>query len=998
MSFTKYSTLGAALTYAREHENLSRSLSDGIYSGCQAYPDSASVNFRVSVQGGYFSKSGILWYDDEDHTEILDLGSVVDADGDHHIIWYNIASGTPVISKKTGTFGTPATLTAVELATGVKIADIWLTNGATDIQDAVIQNQDVVLSNAELSKRAALRHVLTMDGYRLTVSGSTWTVEFKNMQVHTLNPSKQLGTSYVTQLPVNRTDVNATIDAAGTFGAQNRKVTITGMSDDAWALFFIRVDDIEDDYSSADIQYITYDEEISFRVNDAMRALLSGESVDPLTELYPNRPELHNIIPLFTVNGFASFIPGIGSIAEDATFENGAVNTYVNSLSSTVYGTGPITRSAGGDVDIDDVITNIDVLEVATLDHAYDGFEDGSADGAGRIITSDAGPVQINKEGIDPSGADDIFYSSLRIALDSDGSGNGDDHEAGIDIVSPEHSTDRRGLLHRHHARVSGASCVDTSVTWSSGGSGTLVATTLGSITALKMINAVGDENDVEAIAAAEELANTYYVEFNGGSSDPHQKRVWRLEFAGVIGGSGVFSMSDVDTGSSNISASFPTLPFSENVTIWEVVAATSEFTNIKRLKALSIHPLLASYPIGLQNPVISTNMSTARDFLVRSSSGNSWSSYIEATDTPPGTYTDFATGVVAGSLQSSGYYLFSLVNQGGGAVLKLSCFEEAGDAPLVIDSSASAANSTTGVVAGWGPAHVWIAYRQQSDDHVIVDCFDPRTGTSYFTGEDLGDREVRSIVAINEKCYVGLGADGSSSELIELDDTGATGTSYNAPYTVWGLDAAGGRLYASINDDGNITPGSKQYFVQFGFDLALTDPRLITDADLVKNGTLEGFTEWNGHKLAANEEFFCFTTFDGDYLYVTSYSHPIPTNNDAVSNVGVHLSTYKVPNSGDMDHVDLFFDIQGRLYLMYQPSSGDGVLLCFPDPSVLRTGWYRQFDGSTFDLRSACTDGVYLYLSASSTSKIYQVSLGDSSGFYKRTKSDKYKIPMRKA
>ncbi len=456
MAFFIRSATKAPLTFDREQEQFRRGIPTGIYTGMQIHHGTAAT-YRVSLFAGVYAINGIVIFDDADQTDIFDLGAP-GAD-EHHLIYVTYdpdVDTQPQYQIKEGTFASPATLTPTEASNGFVIADVWLPSTAADITDAVINNRDTIELQQSLVEFLGVQKALSFKRTQIEDAGAgIYRLHFDNMRLLTLSQKKGVDAT-PTQFPF----VTHTLDTATTStiyggGGDDYEVEYdtSGSPSDTYVFFYVVEPQDYTSNATLTVNAIGHSE-TDTQASLANLAELLGDDDGSFTnqDYHPYRPDLKNtfiIAVLDVTNGWVHYANGIAMpIGEE--FADGNYLHYVQTLSSTVYGTGPISPTSG-DVDVDSVFDNISVLHAGTLDDVYDSFETGSAAGAGRSATIDAGAIDLSKVvDITPLAASgDQFWSTLRIGLDTTSTGDADAEERAIDVYTDEADSKRLALSQR---------------------------------------------------------------------------------------------------------------------------------------------------------------------------------------------------------------------------------------------------------------------------------------------------------------------------------------------------------------------------------------------------------------------------------------------------------------------------------------------------------------------------------------------------------------------
>lgn len=990
MAFQNFSAERAALTFARENENFDRMFSTGVYSGMQVYPDSLTVTNEISIMGGYCVINGVLWYDDQDNVEIIDLGAVVDPTGDHHIIWLDVSSGSPVYSVKTGTYGAPAQLTGVEKANGLKLADVWIPNGAANIQSAVISNVDRVRSNQELYELISQKPAVEFEKAKVVQAGSVFTLHFAAALIH-INDKKE-AQGWVERFPVSWSRLQ-TATTSTEFGAGYYELGYDTNGNDRYVVFYTRDEtDFADPstFETLTVEVMGFEEEVSFESGDTELALMTGSAQDPVDEAYPNRRDTSNIriLAIVNVSSGSVYLQDAGVMPVGVTLDAGAIDQYVSSLSSTIYGTGPITRSGTGDVDIDNVIDNAAKLHNGTLDTVYDGLENGSSPGDGRIITVDAGPLEINREGISLATPDDQLYTSIKVNMNYDSSGGAGD-EVAFQALASEDRTGRKGFMMREHLYIAGKTCVAQSSNFYDGGSGRVACSQFGTITASDWITNFGPDHSIEAITVAENFAGQVYISFDGVGAATHRSKIYRLNFDGFIGGSGAWWVEDLD-GTTNVQAEFPAVPFSEDVTLWIPASEMSHESRFHVVRPQEISPFVDGLPVTANDLRMRTQYDRVKDFLSRAGQGDV--AVVSSNDEPLGSSATFKAAVSYDKIFTDGFYMYGLINSGVGTNLTIQCIDmDSGTVLQTMASSNTVSDANQGLITAWRGRYLWVAYDE------YIDIFEPGSGTKLAGPLDYsggGGEKIYDIVSVNGICYAGgqVAAAGPYN-LATLNSTSITGTATlgSTSEDIWHLDVINKRLFA-IADDGLASPSKQSlYYGNFGY---LTTSSFFDLSNLPR--TVDGMVGGDGD-IAVSERYVAIATTTNSALdsYIDFFEI---TKTPAIGAVGtanapIHRWQYRLPVDQGVEGLTLHFGHNGVLYVAFYSSFYARNILLAIDPITQSTLWYDDSALASKRFVDLTTDNMYMYASDLNTNEIAQFSMGVRTGLWRRLRSDDHKL-----
>jgi len=461
MAFFIRSASGAPLTFDREQEQFLRAIPTGIFTGMQVYQGTPAT-YQISLFGGVFCINGIVIYDDQDYTNLFDLGAP-GAD-EHHLIYVTYNPDTdvePVYSVKVGTYAAPATLDPTEAANGFVIADVWMPSAAANITDAVINNRDEV---ADLNSVREFVERKSMVSFRRSVveniGAGVYRLSFDDLQMLTVTPQKGVETS-PTQFPFVTTNViSSTPDTFYGGAGYQINYDVSGTTDDDYILFYVRV---SDDVTAETTEFINAIGFSSADTNATLESLaeLLGDDDGAFagTGTYPYRPDLKNAFIVAVVNvdhGWVHYANGVSSPV-DVNFDSGTSAQYVTTVSAGFWGTGA-TAPTGGNIDLDDILPNASILYNATLDDVYDSFLVGAPAGSGRQATVDAGAFELDSVvDITPSATSgDQWNAAMRVALDSTATTDAPTEERAFDIYSEEQDSTRLAMSLRRPLYYSG--------------------------------------------------------------------------------------------------------------------------------------------------------------------------------------------------------------------------------------------------------------------------------------------------------------------------------------------------------------------------------------------------------------------------------------------------------------------------------------------------------------------------------------------------------------
>jgi hypothetical protein len=607
MAFTIRLASASPLLFTREQAVSRESLPNGIISGMQAHRGSGGA-FNVDLLGGTFIINGIVITDDADYNDLFSLP--VPGGDEHTLLYVKYDPATdeetgPQYLTATGTYSVPAVIPGPDAPHSIPISDIWVPSGASGVIDAIINNREIIESNQSLTEWVSTQRWMRFSHFRVTVSGMSYVFHFDNMQLHGFAPKKPLDTGPL-RFPTVSIDIESDTVSTVYFTSGWE---IPHSSIGKGNLVYLYVVD-PNDFTSRDpgalkVKLITQSSSVTPLETDASLAEIMGNDQDspnsfneiglPGVDKYPYRPDLKNAVILAvldTNHNTVTLRDGTIFKAGDLGVENGANLLYTQTLSSTAYGTGPSAPVAGVQ-DLDNVLDNAAVLHAATLDNVYDGFETGSADGAGRTALIDAGAMTLNNSGIDDDDPKDPWMAALRIQLDSLGTGDGDNHERALDLYTktnnspfnPAPKGERIGMSYRHPYLQEqwGFLFVDTPCNLLDSGTRIEIdftdwSTTTGGSTDAVFEWLLGHDNQAHA--------DSRFVTFSAGTGvDDALNKVYRLR---VDEGAEVFWLESMD-GLTNVDAARPgdfTLPITgATCTVWHMSARIEKNSLLEELE-----------------------------------------------------------------------------------------------------------------------------------------------------------------------------------------------------------------------------------------------------------------------------------------------------------------------------------------------------------------------------------------------------------------------------
>lgn len=379
MSFDIFSKKFSPLDFDRENKNFSSFSNSRVVSGMAVIE--GTTNRDLTIEGGEFFINGTLIQENSERQDIfqLDVDGGGDLDDGHYILWveydgltdpeYNIRKSAG-IDWDMNTSDLPE-LTSAEKEVSIILADIIVRNN-----EAIIFNrgqEEAELQDLSLSTDALRINVNNVSGDLFDIEIHSWAAFLIGVQdldkkdlteaAETPRSLKSLLMEFDTQDGIEIPGVTA-----------NANVTNLSIDFDGGPRFG-GIYAIKTGPSSAELKIIP---------------------VSPLTDKDEDEKGIFigylTITPSFTL----FYIKGIGRFESEQTIVSHFMPQYGRAIESDTYNTS--TNSQDGFFNLDEVISNITKLVNGTLDTVYDGLEDGSNPGDGRIINADAGALQIDSD------------------------------------------------------------------------------------------------------------------------------------------------------------------------------------------------------------------------------------------------------------------------------------------------------------------------------------------------------------------------------------------------------------------------------------------------------------------------------------------------------------------------------------------------------------------------------------------------------------------------
>lgn len=405
-------------------------------------PKGGTSGLQVSLHGGWYAVNGILIYEDTDHTNIFDLsGSNGNGGGRHYkffVYFYNgddpdplleymknnnidpesegYISGEPYYTYTQGDFDSPIEDYYIpgEPAinrNAVPLGEAWVPNNANNISDSGVHitSRDVIPSLEDVWGVTQGKQQLTVKALRFEIDQGDFKLYWRDMDL--MGFSGQY--NHLENGPLKKIEITG--DNASLSGAYNySQELVKPLKGENGAFVYVRSNrqttnerNNFHENITADLLYfpISYDNSTA-DVLDRWWNNLAGKSEGYIgNDVFPYRPQLDTIYPVGFLrkiddgSGLEEWVLHLsnGEVLQESTdFAMGRNNQYLSTLTSTTVGTSQEVDAENGEIDIDDVITNMNTIYSAGLDDAYDNFEPGTQKGAGRVIDADGGPVEID--------------------------------------------------------------------------------------------------------------------------------------------------------------------------------------------------------------------------------------------------------------------------------------------------------------------------------------------------------------------------------------------------------------------------------------------------------------------------------------------------------------------------------------------------------------------------------------------------------------------------
>lgn len=928
MTFTKYTGNEAPLTSFREQTNFSRMLAKGVYSGFRVYPDSTSTGYAVSIFGGFAAIDGVLIEDDQDNFEVLDLGAPTDPTGDHHLIWIDNSGDVPVYASKKGTYSSLAELSGAEAENGIEIADVFIPNSASSIQNAVIVNRDRILSNQEISTKLGTTLSPIASALKVEVSGSDYTLSFAGLGLLTFN----------LDIPFRFPAAILQLSTSTSSSDPNFDFEIT-QNDNGGTYVVFYTNDTNGFTENSLIKSTTFTE-------DDELAELAGSATDSGGESYPQKPELWDAYIIAIVNtSDNSVMTPFGYMKVGEELREGQNLSNVKTIESTAYGT--TVSAAAGAIDIDDVIDNAAKLQNATLDTAYDGFEAGASPASGRTINVDGPAVRLVRSGLSEGAPSDKWQSSLEINMNSDATANAAKRERAIDVIinddTDSTTTERIAFGARRIVRIDGNLLVG-STAWTIVG-GQVRASSLGgfpsSVSVSDVLDFFGEFNYVEEI-------ENWYVELQGGGSDCFE-RVYRVR---VNTTGGYFFLEDPSGATTGIASQFPSVSFVAVTGTFERVVelgTTSRFGNIevesiRRKGGGSLYATGLGFQPGIRGPYA----------LIDQGPGDGMQPIFPFSTKPLERANIGSITTNAAETDSDGKYIFVSRSTGVGSDQEIDLYRTDTGA-YVRTLTTDAANGAAKIAASGG--YCWAAYLDGTTQFVEV--FDVETGD--VEAKITIPSAVNAIDSSGTQAFLGCNHDGSNN-IHRLSTTAIS---------------ASQELFGAIDADDVSCFGGKIAFVMsdgrgYAGEVSTTD---VIDQSYV-NSSWSNFTFTSASRCFVGPAGVYFVGITGDpAVFVGKIS------NDQTNEREIKIRV----NGSDLDTLvgfNLIADDQ-RIYILgrFSGISSDFIAIYTEADFSLYT--QDDVNTATETYNYLVTDGLYLYAIDVSNDILYRIYTGRAAGMW---------------
>lgn len=366
----KLSMLKSPLTYERENKNFRAAIPDGVVEGFLVYPKSTTTSYAISILGGKASVKGVVVEDDTDSAEILNLGG----NNKHCLVFIDTRPSTPIYSFKEGTYGSPATLTPAEQEFGIKIADVWIPNTATSIQDALIVNIS--------TSRPPVKRQVFFNPERFKITSGAPNQYKLDLLFGKLIVMSQRRTydEEVVNFPISISDIQGATPSTDPNYVGGYEISVS-LTSDEYIMFYVKIPKAESVIPpTLTLRHVSFASDTIYDNAEAdLEAFFSASTTDPVSE--QSRFNLDDVFIIAIVDTLRDniFTP-LGSIKINDEYNSGFFDSYIRTISSTHYGTGPLNATAGN-LNIDNIITNLSELTGFGLNDVYNGIGTNSPNG-----------------------------------------------------------------------------------------------------------------------------------------------------------------------------------------------------------------------------------------------------------------------------------------------------------------------------------------------------------------------------------------------------------------------------------------------------------------------------------------------------------------------------------------------------------------------------------------------------------------------------------------
>ena len=466
-----FSNASSPLIFSRENEifrnainNSGSVIPSGVISDTHVYRGTSGLKF--SVNSGYYFINGVLIHEDVVQEDVFDFtGEVAGSDGIHFLIYvkYNPDEDEePQYLYEAGTRTTPVDIPIEDAPYSIKLADIWMENGAIDNTTSVINNVANIQNLEELSKNLNTQTFISISSARgikgispgggePSLNTGEYAFVFRHARILFISQFKSPNESG-TRLPVGAYRIVGEENGSYDFDVNQLTKYTPGSR---YIVFFVTVPD-DWNGSTQDLVLRAFgveDGEADDSPSSFALANILGNSITP--DVKANIKNIRIVAVIDTEDDFV-MMPnnGVLKINEDYLV-NGHNSSYLNKLTSTSYLSTATVEN--GTLDLDDVMNNLQKLRDATLDTAYDGMAASASDGDGRIIQVTHGAVRLDRLSLEAGAtpADD-WMSTLNLNMSTNPQFA--QFENGLVVTTPDNDGRQNGFIFCKHATVNGVS------------------------------------------------------------------------------------------------------------------------------------------------------------------------------------------------------------------------------------------------------------------------------------------------------------------------------------------------------------------------------------------------------------------------------------------------------------------------------------------------------------------------------------------------------------